>query len=73
VKVRLHAFLTSALEESEWSASHLEFTPEEKATSTHWIIGCMGPKAGLDVAVSRKIPAPARNETRFPAHRQSLH
>jgi hypothetical protein len=38
VEVWLHAFLTSALDGGEWSAScHGCFTPGERAYSTHWI------------------------------------
>jgi hypothetical protein len=32
VEVQLHAFLTSALDDDEWSASgHIRFTPQRKA------------------------------------------
>jgi hypothetical protein len=49
VKVQLHAFLTSALDGGEWSASHHgRFTPRERAPGTHWIGGWVGPRAGLD-------------------------
>jgi hypothetical protein len=41
-------------EGGEWSASHLVcFTPRERAPSTHWIEGWMGPRAGLDAVVKR--------------------
>jgi hypothetical protein len=41
VKVYLHAFLTSALDGGEWSASRSgPFTP-----GTHWIGGWMDPRA----------------------------
>jgi hypothetical protein len=40
VEVYLHAFLTSALDGSEWSASRPgRFTPMERAPGTHWIGG----------------------------------
>jgi hypothetical protein len=36
VKVQLHAYLTSTLDEGEWSVSRPgRFTPREKASSTH--------------------------------------
>jgi hypothetical protein len=36
----------------------------ERATpDTYWIEGWMGPRAGLDVTVKRKIPAPRGNLT----------
>lgn len=41
-------FLTSKLEESEWSASYnCHFASGETAHSNHWIRGCLGPRAGL--------------------------
>jgi len=49
VEVKLHAFLISAIDGDEWSASRLgRFTP-----STHWIRGWVGPIAGLDAVVKR--------------------
>jgi len=30
--------------------------PRERAPSTHWIRGCVGPRACLDVVVKRKFP-----------------
>jgi hypothetical protein len=37
--------LTSALDGSEWSASHTgRFIPKEKAPGTHWIGGWVGPR-----------------------------
>jgi hypothetical protein len=51
--------LTSALYEGEWSASRRgRFTPRERAPVTHWIGGWVGPRAGLNAVVKRKIPAP---------------
>jgi hypothetical protein len=39
----------------EWSVSHpCRFNPREGAPGTHWIGGCVDPRAGLD-AVNRKI------------------
>jgi hypothetical protein len=55
VKVYLHAFLTSALDGNEWSASHPgPFTLRERAPGTYWIGGWMGPTAGLDTAVVKR-------------------
>jgi hypothetical protein len=49
---KLHAFLPSALDVGEWSASRPgRFTLREKATGTHWIGGWVGPRAVLDIAV----------------------
>jgi hypothetical protein len=40
-----HAFLTSALDEGEWSASHPScFTSRERDPGTHWIGGWVGPR-----------------------------
>jgi hypothetical protein len=37
------------LKKGDWSASHpCRFTPGERAPSTHWIGGWVGPRAGLD-------------------------
>jgi hypothetical protein len=61
VEVQLHAFLTSALDGGEWSASRPgRFTPREKAPFTHWIGGSVGPRADLDAVVKRKISSPGR-------------
>jgi hypothetical protein len=58
VEVQLHAFLTSALDGAEWSASRPgRFTLRELGPGTHWIGGWVGPRAGLDVVVKRKIPS----------------
>jgi len=55
VEVQVHAFLASALDGSKWSASRPScFTPWAKVPGTHWIGGCAGPRAGLDVAANRK-------------------
>jgi hypothetical protein len=44
-----HIFLTSALVGGEWSASSPgRFTPEERASVTHWIVGWVALRAGLD-------------------------
>jgi hypothetical protein len=47
--VQIHIFLTSALVGGEWSASRPgRFTTGERAPSTHWIGGWVGPRVGLD-------------------------
>jgi hypothetical protein len=59
VEVWLYAFLTSALDGSEWSAScPSHFTRRDRATGTHWIGGWISPRAGLDIVVKRQIPTP---------------
>jgi len=53
--------MTSALYGGEWSASHPgRFIPKERAPNIHWIEGRMGPRAGMDAMVKRKIPTPYR-------------
>jgi len=45
--------LTLTLVGGEWSASRSgRFTPRERAPSTHWIGGWVGPRAGLDRSVT---------------------
>jgi hypothetical protein len=52
--------LTSALDGDEWSASRpYRFTPRERAPGTHYI-AWVGPRAGLDAVVKRKISSPRR-------------
>jgi hypothetical protein len=56
-----NAFLTSALDGGEWSASRPgRFTCRERAPGTHWIGGWMGLRAVLDAVLKRKIPSPRR-------------
>jgi hypothetical protein len=51
--------LTLAIDEGEWSDSRLgSFTPRERAPGNHWIGGCVGPRAVLDVVVKRKFSIP---------------
>jgi len=58
----LHAFVTSALDGDEWSASCPgRFTPRERAPGTRWIGGWVGPRAGLDTVIKRKIHSPYRD------------
>jgi hypothetical protein len=40
------------------SFTHRPLYPRETAPSTHWIGGWVGPRAGLDAVVKRKIPSP---------------
>jgi hypothetical protein len=50
--------LISALDEDEWTALHPgRFTSREKAPSTNWIGGWVGPRAVLDAVVKRTIPS----------------
>jgi hypothetical protein len=55
------AFLTSAVDGGEWSASPPgRFIPRERVPATHWIGGWVDPRAGLDTVV-KKIPSPCRD------------
>jgi hypothetical protein len=64
VEVQIHAFLTSALDGGEWSASQPgHFNRRERAHGTHWIGDWVGPRAVLDTVAKRKIPSPAGNRT----------
>jgi len=60
VEVQLHAFLISALDGGEWSASHSSrFIPGERAPGTQWIGGWFGPRASLEaVAKKENLPLP---------------
>jgi hypothetical protein len=50
--------LTSVLDGGEWSASRPgHFTLRERAPSTHWIGGWVGPRAVLEAVVKREIPS----------------
>jgi hypothetical protein len=54
--------LTSVLDGVEWSASRPgRFIPRERAPSTHWIGGWVGPRAGLDAVVKIRIPSPCQD------------
>jgi hypothetical protein len=65
VEVYLHAFLTSALDGGEWSASRPGcFTGGERAPGTHWIEGLVGPRAGLDTVAKTKNSYPYRESKR---------
>jgi hypothetical protein len=65
VDVQIHIFLTWALAEGERSVSRPgRFTPGERAPGTHWIGGCVGPRAGLDDMKKRKFLTPPGLELR---------
>jgi hypothetical protein len=53
VKLQLHAFLTSARDGGEWSASHPR--PESIGEGSVW-----GPRPCLDKVAKRNIPCPCR-------------
>jgi hypothetical protein len=62
VELQLHAFLTSAPDGGEWSASRPDrFIPSERAPGTYWIGGWAATSVGLDTVVKRKTPSPARH------------
>jgi hypothetical protein len=66
VEVQLHAFLTSALDGGELLASRPgRFTPRERTPLTHFIGGWVDPRAGLNVVVIRKFPAPTWTRTQI--------
>jgi hypothetical protein len=67
VEVQLHEFLTPAPDAGEWSASRPgRSAPRDRGPGTHWTGGWVGPIAGLDAMVKRKISAFAG--TRTPDH-----
>jgi hypothetical protein len=52
-------FMTSALDESEWSASHPDlFTIGERAPGTHWIRGWVSHRAGPNAMEETRICSP---------------
>jgi hypothetical protein len=59
VEVQLQAFLTLALDRSEWSASH----PRGRFPGSHWIGGSGERQSRLDMIAKRKFPAPDANRT----------
>jgi hypothetical protein len=49
VDVQVHIFLTSPLVGGEWSTSRPDrFSPWERAPGTHWIVGWVDLRSGLD-------------------------
>jgi hypothetical protein len=67
--------LALALGGGEWSSSRPGCsTPRKRAPSTHWIGGWVGPRAGLDMVLKRKIPSPHQESNPdHPACSQSLY
>jgi len=64
VEVHFHTFLTSTPDGGEWLAPRSgRFSPGEGASSTLWIEGWMGSRAGLDAVEKKRNPASARNWT----------
>jgi hypothetical protein len=65
-EVLLHAFLTSALDRSEWSAScSSRFIPEVRAPSIHCTRGWVGLRAGMNAVAKRKnsiLPLPGTEQ-----------
>jgi hypothetical protein len=68
MEVQLHAFLTSALDGSDWLQPG-RFPLRERASVTHWIGGWVAPRTGLDALAKGKIPYPSRDsKPGRPAH-----
>jgi hypothetical protein len=64
MEVQLHALLTSALVEGEWSAWHPgQFIPRERAPGTHWIGGWVGSRTSLGHWWNKKYSVPTRTGT----------
>jgi hypothetical protein len=67
----------SALAGGEWSASRpCRFTPGERAPGTHWIVGWVDPRAGLNDTEKRKfltLPGLELRPLGLPARSQSLY
>ena len=62
--MQLHSLLNSAVDEGAWLTSRPDrFTPWEIAPVTHWIGGCMGPRAGTNVLENGKICYPVGIQT----------
>jgi hypothetical protein len=56
------AFLISATDGDEWSASRPgRFTPGQTTPGVHFICGLAGPTAGLDITEKRKVFCSCRN------------
>jgi len=53
VEVSLHAFMTSELVAGEWLPPL--YSLRERGPGIHWIGGWVGPRAGLDTLVKRKV------------------
>jgi len=64
VEVWRHAFLTSALDAGEWSASRPGcFTLGKRSSDTHWVGGWVGLGTSLDAVAKREIPCPLRKSS----------
>jgi hypothetical protein len=71
MELQLHSFLISAIDGGEWLVSRSgRFISGETAVGTHWIGGWVGPRAGLEAVVKRRIPflVLARNRTPIAQH-----
>jgi len=55
VELWFHALLISALD-GVVSSTPQPLYPIEKVRGSHWIVGWVAPRAGLDAVVKRKIP-----------------
>jgi hypothetical protein len=65
VDVQIRIFLTTALAGGEWSASRPGcFTPEKRATNTHWIGGWVNPRTALE-DVEKRNTSPYPNGLRW--------
>jgi hypothetical protein len=57
-----HLLTSSVPDGGEWSASRPgRFTSRERIPGIHWVGGWVGPRAGMDAVVNRKIPGPYRD------------
>jgi hypothetical protein len=66
VNVWIQVFFTSTLVGGEWSTSRPgRFTPRERASSTHWIGGWVGPRTGLDVEKRKFLTLPGLELQKF--------
>jgi hypothetical protein len=74
-------FLNSSLDRDEWSASSpkpRQLYPRGKRPDTHWIGGCVGPRAGLGAMELRTISClcqvtnPCSSASSLPLYRLSL-
>jgi hypothetical protein len=67
VQILLHAFLTSALDIGEWSASGPSRSPPgERISATHWIGGCVDQQSHPEPVEDRKNLASSENRTPIP-------
>jgi hypothetical protein len=68
------AFLSSALDGVEWSASQsCCFTPRENAPGDHWVRGWVSLRVGLDNVEKRKVLHCRESIPASPAHSPSLY